>query len=86
MTQTSQDESWTRHMGDRVFTLVTQAARQLLRDLPVVHWRYCGPEETLRFYPLGLHEAGRVKATLPEVIALDTDWRFLQSLRQELMV
>jgi NitT/TauT family transport system substrate-binding protein len=47
-------------------------------------WRDYDAEDTIRFYALRLHELGLVKSTPQEVIAVGTDWRFLNQLKREL--
>ena len=47
-------------------------------------WRDYDAEDTVRFYALRLHEAGMIKSTPKKIIAQNTDWRFLDELKQEL--
>jgi NitT/TauT family transport system substrate-binding protein len=57
---------------------------QTLNELPYGKWRDYDAEDTLRFYALGLHEAGLIKSSPQEIIAGNTDWRFLNELKREL--
>ena len=43
-----------------------------------------GPDDTLRFYAVRLHELGTIKSTPQKIIAGGTDWRFLNELKREL--
>jgi NitT/TauT family transport system substrate-binding protein len=60
-------------------------ARQTLTELPYDRWREYEPEDTIRFYALRLHEVGLIKSTPQKIIAENTDWRFLNELKRELM-
>jgi hypothetical protein len=53
-------------------------------SLPYGKWRDFDPEDTVRFYPLRLREAGMIKSTPQKIIARGTDWRFLSDLKKEL--
>jgi NitT/TauT family transport system substrate-binding protein len=37
----------------------------------------------MRFYALGLHEAGLIKSSPQKIITDGTDWRFLNELQRE---
>jgi NitT/TauT family transport system substrate-binding protein len=57
---------------------------QSLKDIPYHKWREYNPEETIRFYALRLRELGIIKENPQDIISQNTDWSFLESLRQEL--
>jgi NitT/TauT family transport system substrate-binding protein len=59
-------------------------AVEVIRELPYDRWREYDPEDTMRFYALGLHEAGLVKSAPNKVIADGTDWRFLNEVKRGL--
>jgi NitT/TauT family transport system substrate-binding protein len=43
-----------------------------------------GPEDTIRFFALRLHEAGMIKSSPQKIIANGIDWRVLKELKREL--
>lgn len=53
-------------------------------EIPYAKWRDYNPEDTIRFYALRLKELGLIKYSPAEIIARNTDWRFLQELKAEL--
>ncbi len=59
---------------------------QGLREIPYDKWRDYDPEETVRYYALRLRELGMIESTPQEIIARNTDWRFLQELKDELNI
>ena len=59
-------------------------ALQTLQEVQYSAWRDYDPDDTLRFFSLRLHEVGMIQHTPQEIIALGTDWRFLNELKQEL--
>lgn len=71
-------------MVDRGFTKSYDYALQAMKEIPYGRWRQYGPEDTVRFYALRLHEAGVIGSTPQKVIAESTDWRFLNGLKKEL--
>jgi NitT/TauT family transport system substrate-binding protein len=66
------------------FTKEYDFALQTLRELPYDKWREYDPEDTVRFYALRLHETDFIKSTPQKIIAGNTNWRFLNELKQEL--
>src|SRR5262245_10296115 len=58
-------------------------ALQSLKELPYGKWREYDPEDSVRFYALRLHEVGLIKSS-PQKLLANTDWRFLNELKQEL--
>jgi NitT/TauT family transport system substrate-binding protein len=60
--------------------------KQSLQDIPYHKWRDYNPEETIRFYSLRLRELGLTKENPQDIITQNTDWRFLESLREELNI
>jgi NitT/TauT family transport system substrate-binding protein len=73
-----------RRLVDRGFTARYDYALQTLRENSYDKWREYDPEDTLRFYALGMHEAGFIKSSPQKIIADGTDWRFLDELKREL--
>jgi NitT/TauT family transport system substrate-binding protein len=76
-------------------TLIEKGARkaseyefivQAMKDIPYGKWRDYNPEDTIRFYALRLHELGMIDASPQEIIARNTDWRFLRQLKDELNI
>jgi NitT/TauT family transport system substrate-binding protein len=57
---------------------------QTLTELPYDRWRDFDPEDSIRFYPLRLHEAGMISSSPNEILAEGADWRFLDPLKREL--
>jgi NitT/TauT family transport system substrate-binding protein len=72
-----------RQLVDGRFIKNYDYALQMLRDLPY-DWRDYQAEDTVRFYALRMREAGFIKSTPQQIIANNTDWRFLNDLRREL--
>ena len=60
-----------------------EIALKVLIELPFNRWRQANPEDTLRFYALRLHEVGMIKSTPQKLIAQNTDWRFLNDLKEK---
>jgi len=73
-----------RMLVDRGYVQNYEAARATIKELPYTAWREYNPEESIRFYALRLSEAGMIKSTPQKLIALGTDWRFLNELKNEL--
>jgi len=57
---------------------------QAMKEIPYGEWREYNPEDTIRFYALRLRELGMMKSSPQEIIAQNTDWRFLIELKNEL--
>jgi NitT/TauT family transport system substrate-binding protein len=57
---------------------------QVFSEIPYGKWRHYNPEDTIRFYALRLKELGMTKYNPQEIIAKNTDWSFLNSLKSEL--
>ena len=73
-----------RTMVDQGFTPNYDYAAEAMRQIPYNKWRTYDPEDTVRFYSLGLREAGMIKSSPQKIIAQGTDWRFLKELKKEL--
>jgi NitT/TauT family transport system substrate-binding protein len=67
------------HLGQSYET--TLAA---VKHLPYGVWRRYDPGDTIRFYGLRLRDAGAVKIKPGDVIRRNTDWRFLNELKEEM--
>ncbi len=57
---------------------------QAFSDIPYDKWRHYNPEDTIRFWALRLRELGFTKYSPSEIIAKNTDWSHLSSLKNEL--
>ncbi len=73
-----------RRLVDGGFTPRYEYALQALRDIPYDKWREYDPEDTIRFFALRLRDVGFIKPTPQQIIAENTDWRFLNELKREL--
>jgi NitT/TauT family transport system substrate-binding protein len=73
-----------RMLVDSHFTPRYDYALQALKDVRYDMWREYDAEDTVRFYALRMREAGFIKSTPQEIIAENTDWRFLDELKREL--
>jgi NitT/TauT family transport system substrate-binding protein len=73
-----------RRLVDSGWTPQYDYALQTLTEVPYNVWRDFGPEDTMRFYALRLHEAGMITSTPNQIIAEGADWRFLNELKREL--
>ncbi|MER9256499.1 ABC transporter substrate-binding protein [Mesorhizobium sp. M0598] len=62
---------------DNGFTTNYDYALQTMNDVPYGKWREYEPEDTVRFY-------GMIKSSPQTIIAVGTDWRFLNELKREL--
>jgi NitT/TauT family transport system substrate-binding protein len=69
---------------DKGYTKEYAYALQTIQEIPYGQWREYDPEDTVRFYALRLHEAGMIKSLPQKLMAQNTDWRFLNELKQEL--
>jgi NitT/TauT family transport system substrate-binding protein len=76
----------TRSLLERVIFKMAEYkyVAQDLKATPYYKWRDYNPEDTIRFYALRLHELGITKLSPQEIISKSTDWRFLNSLKDEL--
>jgi NitT/TauT family transport system substrate-binding protein len=59
-------------------------ALQTVSEIHYDKWRDYDAADTVRFYALRLHEAGMIKSLPNQLIADNTDWRFLNELKREL--
>jgi NitT/TauT family transport system substrate-binding protein len=80
----SQPARVARQLVDEHFTDRYDIALQALQDIPYDKWREYDPEDTIRYYALRLYEAQVVRSTPQKIIAENTDWRFLNELKEEL--
>jgi len=69
---------------DRGYARDYAYALQTMKEVPYGQWRDYDPEDTVRFYALRLYEAGMIKSSPQKILALGTDWRFLDRLKNEL--
>jgi NitT/TauT family transport system substrate-binding protein len=80
----SQPARVARQLVDEHFTDRYDFALQAMQDIPYDKRREYDPEDTIRYYALRLYEAGVIKSTLQKIISVNTDWRFLSELKEEL--
>ena len=73
-----------RRLIDSGVTRQYDYALQTVSEMRYDRWRDYDAEDTVRFYALRLHEAGMIKSTPKKTFAQNTDWRFLDELKQEL--
>jgi NitT/TauT family transport system substrate-binding protein len=73
-----------RQLVDRGYIDGYELAVEGLRENVYDKWREYDAEDTIRFYALGLHEAGLIKSSPQKIIADGTDWRLLTELKREL--
>ena len=73
-----------RRVVDRGFTPRYDYAAQTLSENSFDKWREYDPEDTMRFYALGLHDTGLIKTIPTKIIVENTDWRFFNQLKREL--
>jgi NitT/TauT family transport system substrate-binding protein len=69
---------------DRGFAKRYDYALQSLRSIPYAAWRDFDAEDSMRFYALGLYEAGMIRSSPTKILSEGADWRVLNELRQEL--
>ena len=67
-----------RKPGEREFVA------QAMREIPYQKWRDFNPEDTVRYYALRHRELGLTESMPQDIIDRNTDWRFVESLRDEL--
>jgi NitT/TauT family transport system substrate-binding protein len=73
-----------RLLVDGRFTSSYDYALQTLKDGRYNLWREYDAEDAVRFWALRMREAGFIKSSPQKIIAKNTDWRFLNELKQEL--
>jgi NitT/TauT family transport system substrate-binding protein len=80
----AEPENAAQRLVEGGFTKRYDYALQALQEIPYRAWRDYDGEDSMRFYALGLHEAGMIKSSPNALIAEGTDWRFLNELKREL--
>jgi NitT/TauT family transport system substrate-binding protein len=80
----AEPEKAARSLVDRGFTERYDYALQALIDIPYAGWRYFDAEDSMRFYALGLYEAGMIRSSPNRILSEGADWRVLNELKQEL--
>ncbi len=80
----AEPERAARDLVEGGFTQRYDYALETLTDVPYNRWREYDPEDTMRFYALRLHEAGMISSTPNALVAVGTDWRFVNELKREL--
>ena len=59
---------------------------QILKYIPYEKWRDGNPEDTVRFYALRLKELGIIQVNQHDIITQNTDWSFMESLKNEINI
>jgi NitT/TauT family transport system substrate-binding protein len=59
-------------------------ALQTLTEIQYREWRNYDAEDAMRFYALGLHDAGMIRSSPKQLLTEGTDWRFLNEIKREL--
>ena len=80
----TEPERVAQSLVDKGFTPRYDYALQTLKDIPYRRWRELDPEDSLRFWSLRLFDGGLITTNPQSLIAQNTDWRFLNELKQEL--
>jgi NitT/TauT family transport system substrate-binding protein len=80
----NEPERVARYLADKGYESRYDIGLEVLKSLPYARWREASIEDTLRFHALRLHEVGMIKTSPNELIAKNTDWRFLNELKREL--
>jgi NitT/TauT family transport system substrate-binding protein len=80
----NEPESAARRLVDGGFTGQYDHALQTIRELSYALWHEYDSEDSLRFYGLRLHEAGMLRHSPNALLAVGTDWRFVDALKREL--
>ena len=75
-----------RRLVDRKYVSRYDYALQTLQDVPYGKWHDYDPEDTVRFYALGLHEIGMIRSSPHKIVVNGTDWRFLNEIKRELNI
>jgi NitT/TauT family transport system substrate-binding protein len=80
----AQPEQAARRLVDRGFTARYDYALRVVSDIPYTAWRDLDAEDSMRFYALGLYEAGMISSSPNKILSEGADWRVLNELRREL--
>ena len=80
----AQPENAAQQLVDGGFAKRYDYALQTIEELPYQRWHEFDPEDSMRFFALGLHEAGMIESSPNALIADGTDWRFVNELKHEL--
>jgi NitT/TauT family transport system substrate-binding protein len=71
-------------MVDRGVSRKYEYVLQAVREIGYRNWRIFDAEDTVRFWALRLREAGVIGLSPKNVVARNTDWRFINELKKEL--
>ena len=80
----SDPQAAVRRSVDKGFASSYDYAVRTLTDARYDVWREYDPADTLSFYALRMKELGMIATSPNEVLATNTDWRFLNELKREL--
>ena len=75
---------WRDCWCERGYAQRYEYAVQAMQEIPYNRWREYDAEDSVRFYALGMHQAGLMKSNPNKLITKHTDWRFLNQLKKEL--
>jgi NitT/TauT family transport system substrate-binding protein len=73
-----------RYLVDKGYVQKYEHALETMNDVPYRKWRDFNIEDSVRFFALRLRDVGMVRSNPEKLIALGTDWRFLNELKREL--
>ena len=80
----SDPQAAARRSVEKGFASSYDYALRTLTDARYGVWRDYDPADTLTFYALRMKELGMISTSPSEVLATNTDWRFLDELKREL--
>jgi NitT/TauT family transport system substrate-binding protein len=80
----SDPQAAARRSVEKGFASSYDYALRTLTDARYGAWREYDPADALTFYALRMKELGMISLNPKEVLATNTDWRFLSELKQEL--
>jgi NitT/TauT family transport system substrate-binding protein len=80
----AEPEKAAQRLVDGGFTKRYDYALQTLEEIPYQAWRNYDAEDAMRFYALGLHDAGMIRSSPKQLLTEGTDWRFLNEIKREL--
>ena len=73
-----------RIMVDRGVSKKYEYVLQAVQEIGYRNWRIFNAEDTVRFWALRLREAGVISLSPKNVVAQNTDWRFIKEIKREL--
>ena len=80
----SEPETAARFLVDNGYESRIEIAREMLGEIRYDAWRTYNPEDSIRFHALRLYDVGMIQTDPNHLISQNTDWRYLNALKQEL--